>query len=277
MPFDVVAWYESAAKATLLPIDAVLDDVYKVVGDDIEVKPEAPFLIGSAYLATSTPKYYEFRQPSISVPYRFYRCALTTGVDGRLAFTNLFRRPMTFMPKEMINAYVMNASDEINMVFAWLSSGHCLQTDMNHGVAPHPKDGVGGRYHITGYSDTTITAGSWFDVPITWDQDLPAGVYSIIGMRVGGYLAAAAAYGAARLVLRGSGRSCWRPGVLLTELGGDKTLMSALHCNDYTLDRWPLMPEIAFDHDQMPDIEVCAAAALTDEVIDLFVQCIEAG
>ena len=263
MPFDIVAWYESQACAALTAVAAVSDpDNYRTSLDDLYVKKRAPFLAASLCVAVTqgTLKYYEFRQPSLKIPYRFYKGAATNDPFIGEAFNNLWASPLPLYPGEKLNAYVQNASDEIDMILAWLTSGPAKLSDLEN-VRP--------THSITGYNDGALTAGSWTNVAITWDQDLPKGKYAVVGMQVGSYLAAAPAYGVARLVLLDS---IWRPGVIVRAAEADKLGVASISPSLMYGERWPLMNEISFEYDQMPNLEMLCAAANTDHVVELLLQ-----
>lgn len=260
MPFDVVAWYESMQPTALAPIDAVEDDVYRTSGDDIYVKPRAPFLAGYMYQGISTPKYSELRQPSLKIPYRFYRSYLLGSNTYGTAFYNLFARPLPLYAGEKLQAHVMNATSEIQLVAAMLSDGIAKRADVEN-VRP--------THNITGYVDQALTAGTWTHCAMTWDQDLPKGRYGIVGMLGATYKASAPTTGIARLKLLDT---TWRPGVGINMSIGDKTEL--LH-QGYSYGQgilWPLMREISFAHDQMPNVEILAGAANTDHIIELMLQ-----
>ena len=263
MPFDLVAWYESQAAAALTAVAAVPDPkMYRTSVDDLYVKKRAAWLAGSLCVAVTqgTLKYYEFRQPSLKVPYRFYKGAAANDPFIGEAFNNLWASPLPLYPGEKLNAYVQNASDEIDMIIAWLASGPARLSDLEN-VRP--------THSITGYADLALTAGSWTDVAITWDQDLPKGKYAVVGMQVGSYLAAAPIYGVARLVLLGC---AWRPGVIVRAAEADKLGVASISPSLMYGERWPLMNEISFEHDQMPNLEMLCAAANTDHVVELLLQ-----
>ena len=260
MPFDIVAWYESTQPTALSIINAVADDVYRVSDHDIYVKDRAPWLSGFMYQAISTPKYSELRQPSLKVPYRFYRSYLLGSNTYGTAFYNFFAKPLPLYAGEKLNAYCMNATSEIQMIVAWLASGRARRADAEN-VRP--------THNITGYCDQALTAGSWTTCVMTWDQDLPAGRYAVVGMTGGTYKSAAPTTGVARLKLLDT---TWRPGCGLNQTIGDKTQL--LH-QGYSWQQgilWPLMREISFKHDQMPNIEILAGAANTDHIIELMLQ-----
>lgn len=267
MPFDVVAWYQTEAKAALAGLTAIEDDIYRTSGDDIYVKPRAPFLSGLVQLSdnTQTFKYGELRQPSLKVPYRSYLSGSYLGSDIESGFLNLMANPLPLYPGEKLTSYVQNATNTYNLVFAWLASGRATRSVL---------ESVSPTHLITGEADQALTAGEWTAVAITWDQDLPRGRYAVVGMAVGTYKSSDYGRGVARLKLLDT---TWRPGVMTQLTWGDKVAMWGGKgvCSFDTGKRWPLMNEISFAHDQMPDIEICAGAADTDHVVNLLLQKIK--
>lgn len=267
MPFDLVAWYESQACSALTACAGVADSVYRVSGDDIYCKQRAPFLAGWYYGSptNTTIKYGELRQPSLKVPYRFYQAGDVNHADT-LGLSNFFGSPFPLYPDEKLNAYVQNATTEVQFIVAWLASGAAKYADLEN-VSP--------THAITGYADQALTAGSWTTCTLTWDQDLPIGRYAVVGMEVASYKSSGWAIGAARLILLDT---TWRPGVMVAQAAGDKLGYARSYWGTSKFargNRWPLMPEISFRHDQRPNIEICAAAANTDHVINLLLQKIE--
>lgn len=264
MPFDLIAFYESQACAALTALAGVADRVYRVSGDDIYVKPRAPFLAGLFYGAPTHDalKYSELRQPSLKVPYRSY---ITGDInqDNGFNWLNLFANPLPLYPDEKLNAYVQNATNEAQHVVAWLSSGAAKIADLEN-VSP--------THLITGYADQALSAGVWTDVTITWDQDLPIGRYAVVGMKVASYKASGWYIAAARMRLLDS---TWRPGVLARHADGDKLGIARNYPGTYDFalgERWPLMQEISFRHDQMPNLEMFCGAANTDHIVNLLLQ-----
>jgi len=257
VPFDVVAFLETQTATALSGVAAVADRYYDVYLDDIKVKEQAAFLAGLLQIGVTTPKYCEIRQPSLKVPYRFYKSCLTTVVDHRAGFTSLLNRPLPLYSKEKMNVYVQNASAEYSVVVAWLSNGKITHASL---------DAVNPTHKITGYADQTLTVNVWNDVAVTWDQDLPRGTYAIVGMRVGTYVAASTPAGA-RLQLKGKEAGGWHPGVITNEITADKTIdVNNLTGPDQV---WPLMPEISFTEDLMPDLEMLSLTADTDHIVEL--------
>ena len=251
MPFDVVAFLETQTATALSNVSAVADPVYQISGDDLLVKKQASFLAGLLHIGVTTPKYAELRQPSLKVPYRFVKSAISTVVDHRAGFTNLFDRPLPLYGGEKLNALVMNATAEYSAVVAFLTSGY---------IKPEP---ITPTHVITAMIDSTLTANIWNTVTPTFDQDLPAGRYAVIGMKFGSYLADCQPL-ACRLVLP---ETQWRPGVVSAEITADKTLFVNL-TNDLE-SKWGLMSEISFPHDNMPKLEVLSLTADTDHMLEL--------
>lgn len=257
MPFDIVAFLETQTATALSGMATVPDRYYNQVLDDLKVKDQARYLAGLLQIGVTTPKYCEVRQPSLKVPYRFYKAALSTVVDHRAGFTNLLNRPLPLYAKEKLNVYVQNATAEYSVVCLWLSNGKITQGSI---------DAVNPTHKITGYADQTLTVNVWNAVPITWDQDLPKGEYAIVGMRVGTYLAASTPL-VARLLLKGKEAGAWHPGVISNEITADKTIdVNNLTGPDQV---WPLMPEISFTDDLMPDLEMLSLTADTDHIVEL--------
>lgn len=271
LPFDIVGWYESQAASALTACAGVSDDIYRVTGDDIYVKSRAPYL-GALWWGGSTIatlKYLEFRQPSLKVPYRFYPAGDLNSSIAAKDFVNLMAYPLPLYPDEKLNAFVQQSTNETKMIVAYLTSGEAKMSDVQNVEPTHV---------ITGEADQTLTAGSWTTVTITWDQDLPIGRYAVVGMKVGSYISASWQFGFARLrYLPEEKDPMWRPGVPVRYLQGDKLGMAAIQSNIeyWYVERWPLMPEVSFRHDQMPNIEILSPAALTDHVVNLLLQKIE--
>ena len=257
MPFDVVAFLETQTATALSGVDAVEDEQYVTSGDDLFIKKEAPWLGGVLQLGVTTPKYCETRQPSLKIPYRFYKSALTTVVDHRAGLDLFWKRLLPLYAEEKLNVYVQNETAEYSLVGLWLMSGRMNQAAI---------DSVSPTHRITGYADQTLTVNIWNDVTVTWDQTLPKGKYAVVGMKAGSYLAASTP-ALARLKLLGC---TWRPGVVTDEITADKTLfVNHLYAPD---EKWPLMNEISFRHNQMPNVQMLSLTADTDHVFELALQ-----
>jgi len=260
MPFDIVGFSEAAPGANALVAAGGGDTLYKVTGDDLMVKKSAPFVLGLLYAAEATGERARLQQPSLAIDYEFIKCMLTADLDPMLGYHHLFGRPLPLVV-EKLNAYSVNAGDEDTIIGAILGSGKITQ-DMLDAVNPTHK--------ITGYGDTTITANTWSACAITWNQSLPKGDYAIVGMRASVFLAANPWVALARLTgLKGEGAG-WRPGVPCAIAEADHEEYQSIGIEPWHM--WPLMREIQFPHDDLPNIEVLSPAAHTDENVELLLQ-----
>lgn len=251
MPFDLVAWIETQTATALSGVTAVADQQYTVSGDTVLVKKNKAFLGGVLQIGVTTPKICEFRQPSLRIPYRFTKAALTTVVDHRAGFTNMLKRPLPLVAGEKLAAYVQNASNEYSVIVAWLMSGY---------IDPKP---VNPTHIITADIDSTLTANVWNSVTPTFDQDLPKGRYEVLGMNIGSYLANCQPI-VTRLVIPDSPD---RVGVITNEITADKTI----NVNELTAPEtvWNAMQGIEFDHDRLPTLEMLSLTADTDHILSL--------
>ncbi len=262
MPFDIIGWTEATPGTGTVKIAAGLgDNFYTVNGDDIQVRADARYLLGLFSAAASTGGRTRLAQPSLSIDYEFLKCQLSTDLDPIQGYTDLFGRPLPLVPGEKLNAYLTNATDEDALIAAIVGSGRIPQSVL---------DQVSPTHSISGYADTTITAFTWSPVTITWNQDLPKGRYAVVGMRVGLYVASIEAAIARLTGLKGPG-AAWRPGVICASMEADHEEYQSITHEPWT--KWPLMPEISFQYDQLPNIEVLmATTAATDENIELLLQ-----
>ena len=274
MPFDIVAFYETQTATTLREIASVIDDVYKsgsATSDELIVKKRASFLGGVLFSCVSgggagTFRYGELRQPSLKVPFRTQTHIGLHGTKPEGGMVNLFASPLPLYAEEKLTALVQNSAAEVSQCLLWLISGRCTRA-MQEAVNP--------THMITGYCDQTLTAGAWTKGTMVWDHDLPKGRYAVVGMDGGSYVTGGGNYPftTARLLLLDS---TWRPGSVLREMWADKIAMDSPTINAFdAFQRWPLMREISFAHDQMPDAEFLSGHARTDHVLNLLLQKIQ--
>lgn len=263
MPFDLVAWYESQDASAGLLASAVDtgESIYRTSDDDLYVKERAPWLGGICHLAASTPNYIEMRQPSLKIPYRFSRGEDHNSSRADEGLYIFWDRPLPLYSGEKLNCYVYNATNEITWVVAWLLSGKSTIADAAD---------VNPTHVIRGESDTAAVADAWTNIKtITWSHDLPKGRYAIVGLSGATYKAATPTTAALRLVIPDT---TWRPGVMLGIGDADKSQWKNLSYSWRLGLKWPVMDEIAFNHDEMPTAEILAGAANTDHWFELWLQ-----
>lgn len=264
--FDIVAYYESQDGPAYMA--AIADRFYRVSGDNITIKKEAPYLLGIANFGVSTPTGGFLEFPKIgAVPYDFEKGSLFTYNIPRVrAFHDYFARPYPLMPGENMKCYTDNPTNEISAVVVFMGPGKIPKADVD-AVRPTHRTRLRGT--------TTVTAGSWTLCTMTLDHDLPVGKYYIVGMSAYGDLATGA-YGeniCARLILKNKATHKWVPGVLMQ--GGHKESGYAgfvIEDDFITYERWPQMGDVWMDHDEPPDIEVLSTDAITKE--DIFLELV---
>jgi len=260
MPFDLIAFGEAAPGTGTPNIAAgIAETLYKFTTDTITIKKEKPFLLGVFAAVESTGGYVLLRQPSLQLDYEFAKIALLGTHDPIQGYTHMFGRPLPLVGGEILQALINNATDEDAIIGLLVGNGKIPQSSL---------DAVNPTHRIRGVADSTCTAMQWNNVTITWDDDLEVGTYAVVGMTYGYYKASAAMPALARLVL--PGHTDHRPGVVGVELQADKlelqelTMLPCIH--------WPLMPEVIFEHDTPPNLEVYAAEATTDHLVELLLQ-----
>lgn len=258
MPFNLAGFAEAAPGANGKISAGASDDLYNVSADDLIITEAARFLLGVFAAAETTGGRYLLQQPTLPLDYEFSRILLMTDPVTRKGYTHMFGRPLPLVAKEKLNCEAVNATDEDALVGVLLGSGKITQSML---------DAVNPTHRISGYADQTLTAMTWTNVTITWNQDLPEGKYAVVGMIYGLYKSSAAMPALARIL---TANKNWRPGVPATELQADKLELQesiGVQC-----EHWPLMPEVAFEHDRPPNLQVLGAEAGTDHVLELLLQ-----
>jgi hypothetical protein len=255
MPFNLVGFCEATPGTGTNALAAgLLDDHYRTNGDDLWVTSEAPYVLGVFGIGTSTLGDVLLRQPKM-VDYAIKKTSLVGDLAPLCSYTDYFGRPLP-LRVDKLNALVVNATDEAALVGVLLGSGKITQQQ---------KDQVNPTHVISGYGDTTVTAYTWSRCAITWDQTLDAGTYEVVGMRAS--IFGQTEMGLMRLLIPGS--TNWRPGVPAAQASADHEEWQGLErmpaCD------WPLMG-VTFDTDHMPNVEVLAIAADTDQNVELTLQ-----
>lgn len=92
--------------------------------------------------------------------------------ESPVRFADLFANPMPLAYTEEVDMFAVVGTTNTQYGAIWLSDGP---------VQPVPFSG-GFTAHCT--SSTTLTAGAFTTVALTFDQALPAGIYSLVGARV---------------------------------------------------------------------------------------------
>lgn len=256
MPYDLIAFSEATPGTGTVAIAAALNEsLYRTSGDDILLNPEAPYLLGVFYTALTTPSRAILRQPK-RIDIDISKGVLATGVEPARGFTDLMNHPLLLNSKDKLNAFSVNASDEVTTIACMVGSGKLSPIDHIDHI-------------IRGTVDQALTAHSWTKGAVTWAESLEAGVYSIVGMRGASYKASTPNLVLGRLDIPGA--QDWKPGVPFGECGGDKTIPDNGLQESWAI--WGNMKEITFDTKVgYPNVELLGTAANTDHIVELALQ-----
>lgn len=223
--------------------------------DSIKVTKDMGFLLGVLYSSISTGARALIRQPA-EIDKAFLKCALLTDLDPTQSYHDHFRYPIALKVGDKLQALSVNATDEDTLIGLLVGTGYVAP-------APFTIDEI-----IDGFSDTTITALQWSNCPITWNQDLKKGKYSIVGMRASVFLAANLWHALARLVIPGN--PLWKPGVPVSLAEADHEELQS-----QTMEPWVVWGDMGVTFnapEEMPNIEVLSPSAVTDENISLMLK-----
>jgi len=262
MPFDLIAFYENQDASSGLLMSAVNtgESIYRTKDDDIIVKKRAPLLGALTQLVASTPGVVEIRQPSLKIPYTFIRGEDHNSSRPDEGHYHFWDRPLPLYPGEKLNCHILQATSEISWVVLALLSQKCTRSQMEN---------VNPTHRIWAYSDTDAVADAWTLCELTYSHSLPKGRYAIVGMVGGTMKASGPTMAAMRLVIPDT---TWRPGVMAGICDADNSQFKNLGYRWDLGQLWPLMPEIAFEHDDMPNIEILAGAANENHFLELVLQ-----
>lgn len=263
MPYDVIGFYESGAQTLADNVTPVADDVYKISDTDYYIIQSRPnFLGGIFHSAVSTPERCQIYQPKLTPPYEFSRSCLTTSLDPHAGFTNKLTNPFPLYEGDKLSFKAINGTSEVTLGALFLLSAPFTEK-MLEDVKP--------THMIVGKIDQTLTAGSWTDGTIVWQQTLPKGKYAIVGMQGGTYKSSGPVNAVCRLKLLDT---AWRIGCPLPIINGDKTLDINNTMAPSPFGRLPVMTDINFDvPDRMPStLSILGGAANTDHIIELTLQ-----
>ena len=263
MPFDLVGFGEASPGANGKLAALLLDTLYKTNLDDLFIKEQAPWLLGVGCFGEATLGLTKLQQPSMPIDYEILKGALLSSDDPMLGFTDMRGRPLPLVPKEKLNVEVVNAGDEDGITFLMLGSAKITKAML---------DAVNPTHRIIGYADTTLTAFTWGALTMTWNQDLPAGRYAVVGMKYGYFLAspASAMPSAARLVFKEPHSAGWRPGVIGCEMAADHEELQG--SPEHDIHDWPLMTNMNFASDNLPGVEAVSAEGTNNQEIELLLQ-----
>ena len=252
MPIHLAAFYESQDPAgAFVDQAALLDQRLNILGDNIRV-PALNNIIAIAGGAENTvaPR-QRLYSPSIEELARYEVAELNVGSAAAIVagdpqrMVDLRRSPLQLVTDENLRAEILSnpAAAQAQWTLVWFADGPVAPVE---NVREH-------TVRLTGA--TTVTAGAWSTVPLTLDDELPNGVYAIIGARF-----QSATCVAGRINFLG-GDLAWRPGALGSVLVDDQQHPMFRHGG---LGVWGTFPTT-----QLPQAEFLCNAGDTAEVVYL--------
>lgn len=177
-----VAWRVSAADATLVDITPVPDSVMAV--NNAHFVPQVDNSILYAYAGAATLNRARLSSPSlrqVSTPWiRPQGTALVPLDEPNIA--DYRANPLTVRGLEELAFEAMQTTGGAAVIV-----GVAALTREGMGMAPQ-----GQTYTMRGTGGTTVTAGAWSLVTVTWQDTLPAGNYVVTGFEAVGVTCCAA-------------------------------------------------------------------------------------
>lgn len=256
MPFNLIGASEASPGTGTVNIAFPNDNLYaRTDGNDaIKITDKATFLLGLLYSAESTGARALIRQPG-EIDKAFLKCCLTSDVDPTQGYEDLFKSPATLVT-DKLEALSVNATDEDTIIGLLIGNGFI-------NPAPFSITDI-----IDGYSDTTITVNAWSDCPMTWNQSLKKGTYSVVGMRASVFLGANPWTSLVRLDIPGN--PVWKPGVPATIAEADHEELQSQTYEPYVL--WGDIGVTFKAPEELPNIQALSPSAITDENVQLFLK-----
>lgn len=241
MGFSLVAYNESVdASAADQNVAAAVDQHVTTDGDDILVPGFAPNLAAVLYMGATAVR-AQVTSPSLRRHTQLDVQPVNTNTEplAPTPYLYMWDRPEALEEGEGLRTVVTNGAAEQSTLGIWLQGERVTLPE-------------GPIQTVRATSATTLTAEVWSLCTLTLTQQLEAGRYAIVGMRMQG-----ASARLARLVIPGSE---FRPGCIAYDAAGD--------VEDQRFRRGGLGQSWGeFDHRFIPQVEVLADAADTAQTV----------
>lgn len=274
MGFDVVGFCETAPGTGTPNIAVALgENFYTVVnGDWILVKN--PLLLAAKYVAASTPAQLQIDMPELKPWYSMIKAGLAADVDDGVSLSLLHGRPLPlwdtiagkgFKAGGQLRVMSRNATDDATIVGLWMGTERITQAML---------DAVSPTQTLRGVSTTDQVVNTWTTLTTTWDNVLAEGRYAVVGMRAGAYKASGPSNGLARLIFKSGPSAGHRPGVPMALAEAAAIEYMSVYEEASFPWQWPLFGQTinTFLHTEIPNVEVLAASANTDHLVELVLQ-----
>lgn len=251
-PFHLAAFSESQDAAGVFVDQApIIDQRLNVIGDNIRVPALNNIVAIAAGADAVVAPRVRLYSPSIEEFARYEVAEINTNNAAAAVYgspqrvVDLRRNPLVLTPDENLRCELLNnpAAAQIQWAHVWFADGPIAPVENARETT------------IRATSGTTVTANAWSTCVLALDDELPNGVYAIVGMRVQG-----ATCVAARVNFLG-GDQPWRPGVPGSVLVSDIQAGMFRHGGMGVFGTFPTT--------QLPQIEVLCNAADTAQVVYL--------
>lgn len=240
--FTVAGFFESSGATSLTPIAALADPHLRVVLDDVIV-PDLGNLAG-VYVKSNTCNGGKVVSPSLRRLVNLFVHPVREGAG------HLNRNPENYWVDLFDHMIPLDVSEPIN-----LEASESTAADAVYGLLWFA-DGIdavptGIMFTVRATSATALTANAWTNVALTFEEDLPAGRYAIVGAAgtSGGMVAF-------RFVIP---HGYWRPGTI------GATDPSYVDMKSFRYGRKGVWGE--FEHDLPPSVDVLSISADSDTKI----------
>jgi len=195
--FTLAGFFESSGATSLTEINALADPHLSVTGDDVAV-PVLGNLAG-AYVKSNTGNDGRVVSPSLR------RIVTQSIIPVREGASDLNRDPENYWMDLFEHMIPLDVGEAINLKMSESTASDAVYGLLWFADAIEPVP-AGPFRTVRASATTTLTANVWTNFALTFDEDLPAGRYAIIG--AAGQSAGMVAF---RFVLQGYG---WRPGTI---------------------------------------------------------------
>jgi hypothetical protein len=238
-----LGWRVSLADATETDLTPVTDSIMTV--QNAHFLPQSDWFLQAAYFGSTGPTRARLITPSLrQITTPFVRPMNTDIVPGNLPGVADYR----------MNPLRLKALEEIQFMGMQTTGGAVVGVGLAFiSKAPLVPMPAGDIYTLRGTGTTTLVAGAWSQVTVTWQDTLPQGIFAVVG---GTFIGTTCLAG--RCIFEDE---VWRPGGIGTSAGDLNTSPIFLKGG---MGEWG-----RFNSNRMPNIEFLANAADTAQEIYL--------
>jgi hypothetical protein len=245
MAIHLAGWTQSQDSAVLVPVTGLADQSILVQGNDLIVPDDLPLIVGLYALGPNLTR-AQVTSPSIRRLWtqEIFKLDLSATPTDQLLYNDHSDNPIVLDTDEFLDANMAEsaAGASRGTILVWLAD-----------LPPQPATGDIRSIRFT--STTAVVANLWSNIPIAFNDSLPAGQYSVVGCMV-----QSTNMQAFRIVPRGAN---YRPGFIGVPAKSQR---------EHPLSRFGQMGEwCTFSHNVPPSLDILAngADAAFEGVMDL--------